>query len=54
MAAEGSQEALLEQTIEQLYENQLLVEGLHPNPAAMVARIQTLMEAATAAAPESG
>jgi molecular chaperone HtpG len=51
MAAARSQEALLEQAIEQLYENQLLLEGLHPNPAAMVARIQGLMEAATAAAP---
>jgi molecular chaperone HtpG len=35
-------------TIEQLYENQLLLEGSHPNPAAMVDRIQLLMEAATA------
>ena len=48
MAAASSQVALLEQIIEQLYENQLLLEGLHPNPAAMVARIQALMEAATA------
>ena len=32
--------------IEQLYDNALLVEGLHPNPSDMVARIQTLMEAA--------
>jgi len=52
MAAAGPRDALLDQAIEQLYENQLLIEGLHPNPAAMVARIQTLMEAATAAAPE--
>jgi molecular chaperone HtpG len=43
---------LLDQAIEQLYENQLLIEGLHPNPAAMVTRIQSLMEAATAPAPE--
>jgi molecular chaperone HtpG len=35
-------------TIEQLFENQLLIEGIHPNPAAMISRIQTLMEAATA------
>jgi molecular chaperone HtpG len=33
--------------IQQLYENGLLLEGLHPNPAEMVGRIQTLMEAAT-------
>ncbi|HMP42280.1 MAG TPA: molecular chaperone HtpG [Roseiflexaceae bacterium] len=32
--------------IEQLYESALLIEGLHPNPAAMVSRIQALMEAA--------
>jgi molecular chaperone HtpG len=32
--------------IDQLYENALLVEGLHPDPAAMVARIQDLMKAA--------
>ncbi|HNP70861.1 MAG TPA: molecular chaperone HtpG [Kouleothrix sp.] len=32
--------------IEQIYESALLIEGLHPNPAAMVERIQKLMEAA--------
>jgi len=32
--------------IDQIYENALLVEGLHPDPAAMVARIQDLMKAA--------
>jgi molecular chaperone HtpG len=32
--------------IEQLYESALLLEGLHPNPAAMVGRLQLLMEAA--------
>ena len=52
MAAASTRDALLDQAIEQLYENQLLIEGLHPNPAAMVARIQALMEAATAPAPE--
>jgi molecular chaperone HtpG len=46
--AEASPGPLLDQAIEQLYENQLLIDGLHPNPAAMVARIQALMEAATA------
>ena len=34
--------------IEQLYENQLLVEGTHPNPAAMIDRLYLLLEAATA------
>ncbi len=38
--------------IEQLYENALLVEGIHPNPAGMIPRIQTLIEAATSAAPD--
>jgi molecular chaperone HtpG len=32
--------------VEQIYENALLLEGLHPNPAEMVGRIQQLMEAA--------
>jgi molecular chaperone HtpG len=30
-----------------LYDNGLLLEGLHPNPAEMVGRIQALMEAAS-------
>jgi molecular chaperone HtpG len=33
--------------IEQLYENGLLIEGLHANPSSMVTRIQALMVAAT-------
>ena len=32
--------------VEQLHDNALLLEGLHPNPAAMVGRLQALMEAA--------
>jgi molecular chaperone HtpG len=32
--------------IEQIYENALLIEGLHPDPAGMIARIQKIMEAA--------
>jgi molecular chaperone HtpG len=39
-------DALIDLSIEQLYENALLVEGIHPNPADMVGRIQALMEAA--------
>jgi molecular chaperone HtpG len=42
----GEQPELAAALIEQLYDNALLVEGLHPNPSDMVARIQTLMEAA--------
>ncbi len=32
--------------IEQIYENALLIEGLHPDPAGMIERIQKLMKAA--------
>lgn len=32
--------------IEQIYEDALLIEGLHPDPAGMIARIQKIMEAA--------
>ena len=32
--------------IEQIYEDALLIEGLHPDPASMIGRIQKLMEAA--------
>jgi molecular chaperone HtpG len=32
--------------IEQVYEDALLIEGLHPDPASMIERIQKLMEAA--------
>ena len=34
--------------IEQIYESALLVEGLHPDPASLAARIQQIMEAALA------
>jgi molecular chaperone HtpG len=39
-------EPIIDLSIEQLYENALLVEGIHPNPADMVGRIQALMVAA--------
>lgn len=42
-------EALIDPAIEQLYENALLLEGLHPNPAGMVPRVQALLERAAAA-----
>jgi molecular chaperone HtpG len=48
--SETPSDPIIDPTIEQLYENQLLIEGLHPNPAAMISRIQMLMETATAAA----
>jgi HSP90 family molecular chaperone len=43
LPAEGSLAALI---IDQVYEDALLIEGLHPDPAGMIARIQKLMEAA--------
>jgi molecular chaperone HtpG len=43
----GEAAGTVEAVIEQLYENGLLTEGLHANPASMVTRIQALMLAAT-------
>ncbi|MGC9395025.1 MAG: molecular chaperone HtpG [Anaerolineae bacterium] len=40
---------LIDLTVEQLFENLLLLEGLHPNPAQMAPRIQELLERAVAA-----
>ena len=34
-----------QEMIEQIFDNCLLVEGLHPNPASMISRIQKFMEA---------
>jgi len=42
-----SADTLVDAAIEQLFENLLLLEGLHPNPAGMVPRIQSLLETAT-------
>ena len=39
---------VIDASIEQLFDNLLLVEGLHPNPTGMIPRIQKLLEAATA------
>jgi molecular chaperone HtpG len=36
----------VELAIEQIYEDALLIEGLHPDPASMIQRIQKLIEAA--------
>src|SRR5512139_3327608 len=46
LAHSGRNDALLDASIQQLYESALLVEGLLPNPAEMAPRIQMLMEAA--------
>lgn len=42
-------DALTQLVVEQIYDSALLLDGLHPNPANMVPRIQQLMEAATRA-----
>jgi molecular chaperone HtpG len=42
----GSDDMLVNATIEQLFGNALLLEGIHPNPAEMVEHIQKLMETA--------
>ena len=47
LIASRPEDGVIDPTIEQLFENLLLLEGLHPNPAQMVPRIQTLLEAAT-------
>jgi molecular chaperone HtpG len=46
--AEGPDQALVDMAVQQLFDNALLLEGLHPNPADMTPRIQALMEAALA------
>jgi HSP90 family molecular chaperone len=40
-------DAVAAAAVEQLYDNALLIEGLHQNPSAMVPRIMKLIEAAT-------
>jgi molecular chaperone HtpG len=49
LVAGESDAELAESAIQQLFDNVLLLEGLHPNPADMTPRIQALMEAAVAA-----
>jgi molecular chaperone HtpG len=46
MIDERPADPLIAPLVEQLYDSALLLEGLHPNPADMVARIQAIMEAA--------
>jgi molecular chaperone HtpG len=43
----GGNTELAETVIEQLFDSALLAEGLHPDPAGMLPRIQKLMEIAT-------
>ncbi|MCC6457715.1 MAG: molecular chaperone HtpG [Caldilineaceae bacterium] len=49
MVARGADEPLVEAAILQLFDNALLLEGLHANPVDMVERIQLLMAEAVAA-----
>lgn len=53
LSGRPSADALVDLSIEQLFENLLLLEGLLPNPAEMVPRIQALLEQATAASARS-
>ena len=53
MVDERPADPLIAPLIEQLFDSALLLEGLHPNPAEMVGRIQTLMEAAARGTPAS-
>ena len=48
LVSETPEADVIDASIDQLFDNLLLVEGLHPNPTAMIPRIQQLMEAATA------
>lgn len=45
----SSSDTIVDATISQLFDNALLLEGISPNPADMVERIQQLMETAVAA-----
>ncbi len=47
---DGGNPAVTEAVIEQLFENALLQDGIHPDPAAMTERITLLMQAATGTA----
>ena len=48
LVSETPEADVIDASIDQLFDNLLLVEGLHPNPTGMIPRIQQLMEAATA------
>lgn len=53
MVAASPDNPLIDVTIEQLFDNALLIEGLHANPVDMVERIQMLMSAAVARTAEA-
>ena len=44
--------ALQNLVIEQIFDSALLVEGLHPDPSSMVARVQQIIEAALGQGPQ--
>lgn len=46
MVSANDEETLVSACIDQLYESALLIEGLHPDPASMLPRLQQIMEAA--------
>jgi molecular chaperone HtpG len=46
MLAAAEDEALVEACVDQIYESALLLEGLHPDPAGMLPRMQKIMAAA--------
>ena len=48
LVSETPDAGIIDAAIDQLFDNLLLVEGLHPNPTGMIPRIQKLLEAATA------
>lgn len=47
-----AEDGLVDDLLTQLFENQLLLEGLHPNPAAMAGRLERLLTAASRAPSE--
>ncbi len=47
MMAAQAENPLINVVVEQVFENALLQDGIHPDPAAIVPRLQLLMEAAT-------
>jgi molecular chaperone HtpG len=48
LITDAPQDPVIDAVVLQLFENQLLVEGLHPNPVEMVPRLHQVLEAATA------
>ena len=42
---------LINLSIEQLYENALIIDGLHPNPASILPRVQEIMAIALRSTP---